>query len=425
MTLPLSTILGDEPRNLMPLEEWREQMAYHPFHFWQLANSLIPVNSKCSMLVLEHAYQSADTVGREEVRKAIIAAEMKIRPYLGYSVMPHYVIETLPWPRYPDARFDYRGYSAADGRWKTVRLSEGYIKAAGVEKLDLIDDAEVTYSDEDGDGVIDTFTLSAATTVTDQDEIAVYFAEDDRYDDSAAGERWRIAPVTVRISGGTVTVRGRAWLCVRPILYEGYVKLDNPAVDPNGDVLAETLEVYRRYTSAGTEYDTAQAVLVWETRPWPEWACPTGSSDAAGEAYALARVGLRDARLGIVDVAESVYHADSASWSLARGETWCRPPDRVIVRYLAGYPLENGRMNPRFRRMMARFSAAELSGSICACDSANRELYDAQFDLSRAGGDEQYSTTPEMLGNEFGRRRGQFEAWQFVKSAALRRGVAL
>ena len=64
-----------------------------------------------------------------------------------------------------------------------------------------------------------------------------------------------------------------------------------------------------------------------------------------------------------------------------------------------------------------RLAAAELSTRVCACDTANRELYRWQFDLSRAAGanDEQYQISANDLDNPFGTRAGQVAAWKEVK----------
>jgi len=421
--------IREEPQNLLPLEEWRAFLGYHPFHFWGLSNDSIAPSSSCNTIVHEHAWQSADAVGRAEIREAIQTAEEMMRKHLKYSPAPHYVIETISFPRYPDGRFEARGYGEADGRGMTVRLKEGQVQAVGTETLTLIASPAVVYTDRDGDGIDDTFSLVFPTTVTDPDEIAVYFAAADRLDSQPAGERWRINPVSVAISGGSCTVIGRSWLLVKPIRYEGVATDD---IDPDESTnFAASLDVYRRYTSAGTEYDTAQAVLIWETRPYPEWAVlpsasPTVSTDAAGEAYALARCGIRDAANGIVTVGESVYDAATGTWALARNfGYYCRPPDRVIVRYLAGWPMEKGRVSLRFREPIIALAAAELTRPICACDSANRKLYDYQFDLSRSAGvnDEQYATSQDVLTNPFGTRRGHVRAWRAVEEGALLRPI--
>ena len=43
---------------LLPLDSWRQILAFHPYHFWQLANATTPVTSACNGLVKEYAWQS-------------------------------------------------------------------------------------------------------------------------------------------------------------------------------------------------------------------------------------------------------------------------------------------------------------------------------------------------------------------------------
>lgn len=432
MTTPPSTTTREPYFPLVPLDEWRNVYSWHPFHFWQLAdNRIIPVTSSCSTLVRENAFYSADRSGRFEIRQGMLDAENKIRNYLNYSIAPHYVAETIPFPKFDDRRFDWRGYSGSDGRWKTLRAKEGYIQAVGTEALTAIAQPAVTYSDTDLDGLNETFTVTFPTTVTSTDEIAVYFAAADRLDGAQAEERWRINPVTVSISGGTATVRGRSWLLVKPVKYQGFKSDSAAQLDPTDTSnFVTTLEAYRRYTSAGTSFDTAQAVLIWNTRPYPDWAllcaaCPSLSTDPAGEAYALARVGVQNAINGTLTVGESVYDAANDTWSQSLGwGVWCRPPDRVIVRYLAGYPLENGHVASFWREPVCRLAGAELRRPICACADANRAIYEDQFDLSRSAGvnDEQYSYADDTLSNPFGTRRGAVYAWRQVENFRQERG---
>lgn len=409
---------------LLPLESFRRIIGWNPFHFWGLANSTVPVTSACNALVKQYAWQAADAAGRTEIQEAILTAEKRLRDHLGFSVAPHYVTETLTWPRFHDRRAWNLSHTDGDGRWLSVRLSEGHVRAVGVETRTLIDGAvAVTYSDEDGDDLDETATISVATTVTDSDQIAVYFGASDRLDSEAVGEKWRIAPLSVSISGGTATIKGRAWQFVKPLKYEG---VGTAALDPaTAANFVTTVAVYRRYTNPdGNTTATSQALLIWETPPWPDWALCTGcssgtdnSTDPAAEAYGIARAGIRDAAAGIVAPGRAAYNATTGVWSATN---WgiCRPPDRVTVRVLAGVALEDGQMARRWQTVVARLAAAELARPICGCEMANRELYRWQFDLARAAGanDEQFAISAQDLDNPLGTRRGQVLAWKEVKA---------
>lgn len=413
---------------LTPLDIFRAQMGMHPWHFWQLANSTAPVVTTCNDLVYQYAWQGGDAAARTDVALALESAEEKLREYLGYAVAPRYVTETLPWPQYLATGLHAHGYGAVDGHWQTVQLREGEIQAAGVESLTLIGTAAVAYSDADGDGLDETFTVTIATAVTDASQIAVYFVTADRLESAAVGDAWRIRPVNVTISGGTATITGRSWLLVKPIKYEGVA---TATLDPDtASNLAATLAVYQRTTNTDT-----QATLIWDTLPWPAYACGATSPPAFGSPYdpaatatAVARVGITDARRGIVHPAYAVYDAATATWS---SSVCCvgRLPDRVTVRYLAGKTLlstPDGAIDPAWARTICAFAAAECGRPICACQDANRKLFYWQTDLARTGGnnDEAYGAiSADDLNNPFGTRRGHVHAWRHVQQYKQQRGV--
>jgi len=180
--------------NLLPLYTFFETMGFHPWHAAGIAGTGdLAVNTGCNTLVRRYEWQNSDAAGTLSVAQAIVDAEAKLTEYLGYSPAPHYVSETLAWPVSD-------GPWGSDGRWLDMQLNEEEIRAIGVETVAAIQvAAAVTYSDEDGDGIDDTFTVSAATSVTDTSQIALYFSVADRFNGwgstTALAPRWRLQPV--------------------------------------------------------------------------------------------------------------------------------------------------------------------------------------------------------------------------------------
>lgn len=427
--------------NLLSLEQFRRALNYHPFHYYGLADSsLVPVNSNCNDIVTQYSWQAADRVGRDSMIAAIEQAESRLLTQLTYSVAPHYGEETLEYPRYLDTQLSRRASVDATGRWLSVTLAEKKIQALGVETLTAIETAvTLVYSDTDGDGLNDTFTLTtvATTTETDPDKIAVYFAAADRLDGDSAGEAWRILPVKVTINGnGTVTVSGRSWMLVKPVLYQGVGTSEGvfPPIDPTvAGNFAATLDVYTRTTGPDGQYiANSQGVFIWESFPWASiGACcgsssftPGGQSDPASYFAAPARIGIRNGELGEVIPGAAVYDSASGTWNAV---SWgiCAPPDRVTVRYFAGEPLVNHEMKKALQTVVARLAMAELPNRICACDAANRELYRWQVDLALSEGDASFSFSEEDLNNPFGTRAGQVYAWRFVKDNRVLQGFSI
>lgn len=398
--------------SLLPIDRFRHILGYNPWHFFGLSGAKAPVSSACNTLLNRYAWQDADAAGREEIIRAIETAEQRLVEYLGFNPAPKYIVnETHPWPQYEDKALWRNGRAGSDGRQLALQLNEGEIQAIGTELLTLVGSAAVVYSDPDGDGLNEAWTATIVTTETDPTRLAVYFAAADRLDSAPVGADWRIEPVTITITAGTATIRGRSWLMVKPILYEGF----NPsALDPSTSThFVATVEVYTRTTAT-----TTQATLIWETLPWPGWCVPStpSSTDPAAVGTAVARVGIRDATVGLVTPGAAVYDATSGTWSADWCSNW-RPPDRVQVNYLAGAALVSGQMAQRWQTIVARLAAAELARAICACKDANRELYRWQMDLAvtNSNADESFGAISSSdLSNPLGTRRGHVQAWKAI-----------
>ena len=421
---------------ILPLDTWRAIIGVQPWHFWGWADTnIVPLTSACNDVTQKYAWQDADAAGRFDISQAIEQAEARLTGYLRFAPAPHYIVEDPPYPRYPDERVDRLGYIDAAGRWPAIQMNEGMIQKCGVLTRTLVDTKAITYTDPDGDGLDELATITLPVTFTDTSQLTVYIAAADRLNSDPVGDEYKITPIKVAISGGNATVRINSWLLAKPILYEGY---DTPIIlDPTESAnFVTTLEVYHEYIDpTGITADTAQAKLIWETQPHPYFCycstCnPTGvinAGDPAAEGYAVARVALRQADLGLLGIGQAAYNSTSGQFTEVN---WfnCRPPDRVQIRAWAGKPLVNGAMELRMQRVVAYMAAAELAKPICACQDSNRNLYHWQFDLARTGGadGEQYGMiAPEDLSCPYGTRRGHIYAWKETRDLRLLTGWAI
>lgn len=439
-------MLSDTRPTLLPIERWRALLGFHPWHFWGLANSAVPIGPGCDSLVRQYAWQGSDAAGRAEILDAIAEAERQITEYLGYSPAPRATEAIVPWPRYRDGRFARPIPADPTGRRLSVQLPEGMVRAVGVEALALTDTVttlagDLTITDGDSDGLLDTFTAVATVPAgTLPEQLRVCFSAVDRFDGSGPGARWFVRPVQVRISGVTATITGRAWCLVRPVLYEGW-----PTTAPSGGggsaglnpadltVYASSLEIYARTIDPdGETLDTCQAIIRWDTRPsyLDGWcgdgaaAFPgTNASDPAAVASVVARCGVRDAAQGEVLPAHAVRNASTGVWS-ERWPTWWEP-DRVLIRYEAGLPYADRaslQLEAEMERAIAMLAAAILARPICACADTNRQLYYYQYDLTLAGRqDELYSTADPAIQGPFGPRRGAVLAYKILTRRAQTR----
>lgn len=423
---------------LLPLDTLREFIGYNPYLWWGLSNDkVVGRGSQCNSVIYEYDWQAYDQIGRSTMRRFILDAELDLRREIKYSVAPHYSEETITYlqqntmaltTQYNTAQW---GLGDPFGMWTSVQLQEGYIKAMGYEDLTLIENATVTITDANLDGLLDTFTCTVTTDETNTEYIGVYFTQADRWDDDDTSEQWRINPVKVKINGdGTVTITGRSWLIVKPILYQQAIQ-QSPLDPDDTDIYVEQVAVYtRRPNGEGMLPTNSQATMEWETSPAPNWwYCPMPSpvgysTDPATVGYAVARCGIRNPKLGIVIPAQATFNAENGLW-YEDYPVWNWRPNRVKVRYYAGMDLDNdGQMNRKIRDAVCMLAVANLPERICACDVANKALHYWQWDLARiANGVEQYATTRGQLSNIFGSKRGQVMAWNKVKHMVLHRGV--
>lgn len=404
------------------LNKWLNIMDMHPWHSYQLANSLLPIESKCNAIVYERAWQGAERAGRADIRRAIATAEQMFFNVTNYAPRPTFREITMRWPEMGDYRlFNYTGIDARN-HWLGLNLPDGYIKALGYEHTTADVTANLTYTDDDGDGVYETATATAAVPAgTTTDEVYCTFtAGDYLYEDGTV-----IAPRTISIANNIATVVFDAYTLIRPILYT----VARPSILDPSDLppsatspYASTVDIARKYCDGtGTTVDTAQAVLIWESAPYPSWAIPCTftnyAPDPSAVAYAVARAGIRDARQGIVYAGEAIYNVNSNTWTGRIGFSECRPPDKVKLRYLAG------RDEDYIDVAIARLAAAVLSRRICACESANKEIYEWQIDYSRLGATTETYAQPSDMTNPFGTRKGHIYAWRVAQQTERVLGI--
>lgn len=389
---------------VMSVSQWGDYMGLHPWHLMQLANSLIPLNSKCSALVYESTWQNADRAGRVQIRQAIEEAERLMHQYSRVWPSPRYIEATIGGP--------FWGRTNLSDQWLNVQLPDAELLALGPAIESDVQTVALTYTDEDSDGLFETATCAAVVTSgTAADQVVCRFLAAD----CGPVEPPEIVPRDVSVSGVNVALTFDTWDLVRPIRYQGAASgtLDpGNGAAPAATVCATSIEVLRRRADpTGTTVDTAMAVLTWETAPYPWWAwCCSGSNastDPAATAQAIARAVIRDARNGIVAFGEASYNNSTGEWAAVCDWRSCRPPDRITVRYQAGGPVG-------WERTLAGLAAATLNRGVCACDGANHAIYDWQKDLSQTGATNDLYQAPPDFDNPLGSRRGQIAAWRFL-----------
>jgi len=337
---------------LLPLDHYARLMAIHPDAFNQCVNPVNPYPGACERVWIQHAWQDYNTgriVGREELAQAISTAEEMIAYACGFWPAPTWsTSEEHKWP------LPARG---AQTSYPPIQASWGYVIEGGQRALTMIDeDAAIVYSDEDGDGVLDTATIAiTAAQMTaagaSREEVAVFIAGE-------TDEAWRINFLTMEedATTGDVTITGRRSQFVDPDVWE------DSADDVDLTVVANFLtvvDVYRRYN------DPSQpAQVVWQGGALG--ACDT---TLCADTCQTSCLSVEDERQGIVHVIPGTYA--SGSWSLASFQV-ARLPDKARLWYRHGLDLTDLRhllqIRPPIAEAIARLANTYLVAEPCGCD---------------------------------------------------------
>lgn len=383
---------------LLSIYEWGDVMGISPWELAQIGEGFPTVNhAQCGHVVFRYAWQQ-DYLCREELAHTIAKAEEAVAEQLNFWPAPKWITnEVQPYPR-PHNRMLYGYAGTPRGQWKALQVNWGKVQGGGLMARTLISAAgAVVMSDNDGDTINDRFTVTVATTITDPDEIAIYYAAADRNSEPLE-EVWRIRPVNVVISGGNAVITGHPSLLVKPDL--------ESVVDPLildvtvATNFVTTVEVYRLYLdTTSTVADPAQGTALWED---PDCEIPPCSSSW----LPLCQIP-RNAEMGMIAV------------DFWQGNTFCPPqdrePDRVNLNYVAGEPLVNGRMSRAMADVVAHLTTAWLPVDKCGCERADRIIaYWRAIEAVDTKGVVPI-TLKQLDNNPFGVQRGALWAWQRVE----------
>lgn len=344
----------------LPLDTWAAILGLSPFEFNQCT---FPArkSAQCTDVIFQFPWQH-DHLSLEEIGEAIAAAERMVADELLYWPFPHYIVgEEQSYPR-PHQR-QYFGYAGtARGELKTITFNWKKIISGGSfnrTSIGTIAAGSITAEDEDGDGIKETFiatiTAAAIGTITDANELGLYFTEAFRHGE-ALDETWRIRPVKVTISGNTATFRGGRELLVNP--QKKFAVAAAPFDFTLDATFVNALEVHRVFTDTTfTEAQPYQGVAMWKNDPdctadctyEVEPLCLGDTNRQGGQMYAS--------------------FGEPSVWPF----NW-REPDKVNVNYVAGLPLENGQINPVMAQIITYLSVSLLANEKCGCDRSNRIL---------------------------------------------------
>lgn len=398
---------------LLPVYQFAKVLGLHPLHVMGVAADIgSGASSVCVNAIQQYSWQDADGVSREELARAIEEAEFQIANELGYWPMPTWTVdERVDLIQPPGAWIS--SLSDIRGDAMSVKTKRGLVISGGRRSKTLIDDAvAVAYTDLDGDGYSETATITVATTVTDPEEIAVY------YPGLSGDDEWEVRPINVAIAAGTATITCRREQLVVKSLYE---RLDagviNGLVNTN---FLETVDVYRRYHDPNV-----QAQLVWRGGA----CCFDGTCGSCSLTIQNACMTVKNRELGIVTLSPGEWDEDEEGFSYVYPEVCNRRPDYVRLWYRSGYqdrsqPNYNTQMARHMQQAVAKLAISKLDRLICSCkgvsDVQSHWSTDLRKNVSVQGKGTTYKVTPyELDNNPFGTTVAALEVWRLVRRIGL------
>lgn len=359
-------------RTNLSLYEFFYYVGYHPWFAAQVGTNVPQRTSpQCSDVMYQYFWQNSDALAREHFAEAIRQAEELIAAMIGYETAPRFIVaEPVNYPQSFD-RTAWGSYWQPNGLQKAVKLKSGHIENVGIESLTSVDPAQaVVYSDADGDGIDDTFTVTATVASgTLAKNVALFFVSADQ--GTLQLLDCEIRPLTVSISGTTATITGPRELMVLPTLQTA---LNPQSIDITDTVgFATEVDVYIRTvdpSDAGT--------LIWENILAQYYLAFYGSgcSGPCTVSIKTGCFGVRDKAAGWVVPRPASYDADTAQFVSICGAQY-RPPDRITVNYYAGYPRQdNGWVDTRLGRATTLLASALLPRKSCGCEGTQQYLHE-------------------------------------------------
>lgn len=407
-------------RTLMPLDRFPRIIGFSPVLFNQVyipdvgGEEMAPINS-CSVPTMQYTWQpkGGGQPSRDEIATAIKQAEDMIQSYLNFSPLPRWYVD-IDTPMVRSFPGPYVG------SWLTpyelqVITREKYVLYGGQEAWSAVSaGAAITYSDVDGDTYKELATVTVATTITDVDEIAVY------YPGTTHDPTWEIRPITVSITAGIATITFERHQAVKSTLLEA---LNAEAVDGlvDGNFLT-TVDVYRHYNDP-----SAMATVEWSPP-----ICDT--SGAVGQiAAATAAFVPIDRRNGVLGVNAGTWNATTSQYDYAC-PTWWRQPDRLRLWLRAGWkdnslarPLNN--MDRELERAITYLALCYMDREWQSCEELqNLQAHwraDLAQNMSSPGQSISYKFDQKLLSNPFGTTRAAVFAWRVVQRPGLAVGEAV
>lgn len=400
----------------LPLDTFARIIGLHPLHFNQVFLTTLAEPTVCGTPLVQAAWQEADRTGREEIAQAIALSEDMLENELGFRLLPTWeVAERVNFISTSNVNLVNATGINARGMWQAVKTSWGYLLYGGRQAKSVVRAAAaVVYSDTDGDGYTETATITVPTTVTDIEEIALY------YPGTGGDDTWEIKPVNVTIAGGNAVITCRREQLVLWNLQEAFQPRGLDGLD-NANFLT-TADVYRRYNDP-----SLQVRFAWE--PLPS-VCDCGLSTCAicSHYYQYGCTFIRDSKPGYIAVTPATWNANDEEYTYTEYSQY-RQPEKCQLWYRAGYTntklaTPNLTMDGNLARAVSYLAVTLLDRPMCHCHHIDEIFNYWRTDFAFISRDNNYRVDPGSLRNPFGTTRAAQYAWRLVQKYKLGESVA-
>lgn len=393
---------------IIPLDRAAEILGINPLHFNTVTSFRAPIENSCDDIWSQYDWQAGGRLSRETFAEMLYSAEQTTAKLLGYFPAPVWIQAEPHVITKPNVgRTNVSGLNSMR-QAKSFRADFGYVIAGGVRTKVFIDDPAIVYSDADGDGYKETATITFSTTVTDEQELRVYFPNED------GADVWEIRPVVYSLDTtlDTCTITFKREQVPLPDLWSAHNAPDD-TLEINGDDDANFLtgvDVYRVY------HDDSEQITFY-TEPDPTCSTPLVHTTSTGVVL------VRDDRRGICAYLPATY---SQGWTQSEFPTW-REPDKIEVNYRSGLVNRNMKypylqVDPMWERWIVYYALTLADEEICGCDNLARHVQYLSKDVAEATREAFISIPAEDLANPLGTKRAAIRLWKLIKKFRLDRG---
>lgn len=385
---------------LIPLHRAAVHLGIDPWHFSQIYTSNRPFKPSCSDDWYQYDWQSQGKLSREDLAFALRQAEDMAWQYLNWSALPRWhEEEVMITPHYRVEMYNIRN---AQDNAKSVTTQWGHVLEVGKKTSTYIDSPATVFSDPDGDGIDELVTISFVTTVTDEEELHVYYPDKDGRDE------WEIRPLTtITIAAGTATITFPKYLVPLEELIIRPASDDEPHVALNGDDNTQFLvavDVYRVYA------DTSQQATIYYS---PDVDCSETTCAADSDTACLH---IKNERLGILQYTRADWDEDAEAYTAG---TLAAIPVKLKIYYRAGrldsrQVFPELQMNQSLERMIVYFALSMLDTQLCGCANTSNIWQFMTQDMSLITDDKRFVVPWGDLGNPLGTSRAAIRLWKYI-----------